>query len=276
MIDYKIVDSNIIIENFNNFSLSQTLDCGQAFRWREIKQNLWEGIAFGKYLKISQNGTTFCFFNTTKEDFENIWVPYFDIERDYAKIITNIAAGGVLKDAANYGNGIRIMRQDAWEALCSFIISQNNNIPRIKGIIERLCENFGEKYDFGYTFPTPQKIATLSLEDLSVLRSGFRAKYILDAAKQVSSGAVDLTQISSMPTDKARAELTKIYGVGEKVADCTLLYGMGHINAFPKDVWIKRAVPYFFGEDFDERSLDNAGIIQQYMFFYARETKLQI
>ena len=276
MIDYKNENGNIIVENFNNFSLSQTLDCGQAFRWREIEQNVWEGIAFGKYLKISQNGTTFCFFNTTKDDFENIWVPYFDIERDYAKIIKNIATGSVLNDAANYGKGIRILRQDAWEALCSFIISQNNNIPRIKGIIECMCENFGEKYDFGYTFPTAHKIAELSLEDLSVLRSGFRAKYILDAAKQVSSGAVDLTQISSLPTEKARTELTKIYGVGEKVADCTLLYGMGHINAFPKDVWIKRAVPYFFGDNFDENKLENAGIIQQYMFFYARETKLQI
>ena len=267
MVSYKFVDNNVILENFNNFSLSQTLDCGQAFRWRQIDQNVWEGIAFGKYLKISQNDNTFCFYNTSVEDFENIWIPYFDIKRDYGEIIKNIDSTGLLYEAATYGCGIRILRQDSWEALCSFIISQNNNIPRIKGIIERLCENFGEKHSFGYTFPTAQKIAELTLEDLAVLRSGFRAKYILDAAKRVSDGTINLEDISLLSTEQARCELTKIYGVGTKVADCTLLYGMGHINAFPKDVWIKRAVPVFFGDSFDESKLQNAGVIQQYMFF---------
>lgn len=275
MIDFKRENNDIIV-TIDNFSLSQTLDCGQAFRWCEIKENVWCGIAHGKYLKISQNGNTVRFHDTTENDFQDIWVPYFDLERDYGKIIKNLGSGTLLSTAANYGHGIRILRQDAWEALCSFIISQNNNIPRIKGIVERMCENFGEETAHGYTFPTARKIASLSLEDLAVLRSGFRAKYILDAAKRVASGEVDLTKIPSLPTDEARAELTKIYGVGEKVADCALLYGMGHINAFPKDVWIKRAVPVFFGNDFDETKIENAGIIQQYIFFYARETKLEI
>ncbi len=275
MIEFKNVNNDIII-TINNFSLSQTLDCGQAFRWCEAEKNVWYGIAFGKYLKVSQNGNTICFHNTTETDFLNIWVPYFDLERDYGKIIENLDPNTLLSTAANYGSGIRILRQDAWEALCSFIISQNNNIPRIKGIVERMCENFGEKTEHGYTFPTAWKVAVLSLDDLSVLKSGFRAKYILDAAKRVANGQIDLDKIAGMPTDVARSELTKIYGVGDKVADCTLLYGMGHINAFPKDVWIKRAVPVFFGSDFDEKKLQNAGIIQQYIFFYARETKLEI
>lgn len=269
-------NNNVTIENIENFNLSQILDCGQAFRWRNTSENTWEGIAFGRYLKISQTETTICFFDTTMDDFNNIWKSYFDVERDYSLIVNSLSGNNILKSAANFGKGIRILRQDSWEALCSFIISQNNNIPRIKGIIERLCENFGDKINGGYAFPTADKISTLSLEDLAVLRSGFRAKYILDAAKKVASGEIDLNKIAKLPTDSARLELTKIYGVGEKVADCTLLYGMGHINAFPKDVWIKRAINVLFGGELKESECDYAGIIQQYIFFYARETKLDI
>ena len=276
MLNFKTENNNIILENFNNFSLSQTLDCGQAFRWRKISENVWEGIAYGRYLKISQNGNNLCFHNTTLDDFNNIWMPYFDLNRDYAKIIRKIGSNAVLCAAAEYGKGIRILRQEPWEALCSFIISQNNNIPRIKGIVERLCENFGEKISDGYTFPSAEKIAKLTTDDLQIIRSGFRAKYILDAAKRVADGSLDLEKISKMPTDEARLELTKIYGVGEKVADCALLYGMGHINAFPKDVWIKRAVSILFNGEFDEKNYEYAGIMQQYLFYYARETKLDI
>ncbi len=276
MLNFSYENSNIILENFDNLSLPQTLDCGQAFRWRETAPNVWEGIALNKYLKISQNTNSFCFHNTTIQDFNDIWAPYFDLNRDYGKIIQNIGSNAVLCAAAEYGKGIRILKQEPWEALCSFIISQNNNIPRIKGIIERLCENFGEKIPEGYTFPSAEKIATLTLDDLQIIRSGFRAKYILDAARRISDGTLNLEMISKMPTDEARIELTKIYGVGEKVADCVLLYGMGHLNAFPKDVWIKRAVSILFGGEFDEKAYKYAGVMQQYIFYYARETKLNI
>ncbi len=269
-------NGNTVIKNIKNFNLAQILDCGQAFRWKNLFCNTWEGIAFGKYLKVSQDGSTVVFYNTSLDEFYSIWYKYFDIERDYGKIVESLNSNEILNSAAEYGSGIRILRQDAWEALCSFIISQNNNIPRIKGIIERLCENFGEKIDGGYAFPTAEKIATLTLDDLAVLRSGFRAKYILDAAKKITDRVINLSEISKMPTDIARSELTKIYGVGEKVADCTLLYGMGHINAFPKDVWIKRAINLLFGGELKESQSENAGIIQQYIFFYARETKLEI
>ena len=266
----------VIIENVSNFDLKQTFDCGQAFRWNEDADGVWQGSVLDKSIKLYCESDKIIIEGATKEDFENFWFDYFDLSRDYSKVIDTISSDPILKKATAFGNGIRILKQDPWEALCSFIISQNNNIPRIKGIVERMCENFGEETAHGYTFPTARKIASHSLEDLAVLRSGFRAKYILDAAKRVASGEVDLTKIPSLPTDEARAELTKIYGVGEKVADCALLYGMGHINAFPKDVWIKRAVPVFFGNDFDETKIENAGIIQQYIFFYARETKLEI
>lgn len=270
------INNNTVIENASYFSVEQTLDCGQAFRWTKKEDGSFEGIALGKFLKIRQDETKITLFDTDKSDFENIWLGYFDLERDYEKIVENTRSNETLNAAANYGSGIHILKQDSWEALCSFIISQNNNIPRIKGIVERLCENFGERTEFGYLFPSADTISKLSIDDLSVLRSGFRAKYILDAAKKVASKETDLEKIALLPTDQAREELMKIYGVGQKVADCTLLYGMGHIDAFPKDVWIKRALKVLFSGNFPEQTEQYAGILQQYIFFYARQTQLNI
>lgn len=270
------INNNTVIENTSCFSVEQTLDCGQAFRWTKNEDGSFEGIALGKFLKIHQDDAKITLFDTNKSDFENIWLGYFDLERDYEKIVENTRSNKTLNAAANYGSGIHILKQDAWEALCSFIISQNNNIPRIKGIIERLCENFGEKNYFGYLFPSADTVSKLSIDDLSVLRSGFRAKYILDAAKKVASKETDLEKIALLPTEQAREELMKIYGVGQKVADCTLLYGMGHIDAFPKDVWIKRALEVLFNGNFPEQTEQYAGILQQYIFFYARQTQLNI
>lgn len=269
-------NGNVTIENINNFDIAQTLDCGQAFRWQKSENNKWRGIAYGRYLEIQQQNNTVTLFNTTEDDFNNIWRKYFDLDRDYGKIIKNISGNDVLKSAAEYGKGIRVLRQEPWEALCSFIISQNNNIPRIKGIVDRLCENFGEKINGGYTFPTAETISRLTLDDLLVLRSGFRAKYILDAAKKVADGTIDFTLLDKLTTDKAREKLMQIYGVGAKVADCAMLYGMGKLDAFPKDVWIKRALEVLFNGNLPEEDAKNAGIIQQYIFFYARETKLDI
>ncbi|MBQ9769516.1 MAG: DNA-3-methyladenine glycosylase 2 family protein [Clostridia bacterium] len=216
-------------------------------------------------------------YDTSEEDFLNIWKDYFDLDRDYGEIIEVISENEVLKAASGFAGGIRILRQDPWEALCSFIISQNNNIPRIKGIVERLCASFGEEIKEGfYSFPTAEKIAALTLEDLAPLRSGFRAKYILDGAKRVASGEIDLDALKELALDEARQELMKIYGVGEKVADCTLLFGLSHIDAFPKDVWIKKAMAKLFDGSLPECAAPYAGIAQQYIFHYARMTKLEI
>ncbi len=266
----------VVIHNADCFNISQTLDCGQAFRWKNIGDGIFTGIAMGRFLKIQQINSDIIFHDTDPDTFNEVWLKYFDLDRNYSEIIENISYDPVLKKAAQYGRGIRILRQDPWEALCSFIISQNNNIPRIKGIIDRLCEKFGKKIDGGYNFPTPEEIACLSLEDLMPIRSGFRAKYILDAAKKVSDGTVKLGDIASKPTNEAREELMKIYGVGEKVADCAMLYGMGHLDAFPKDVWIKRALKVFFDGGMPIENEKYAGIIQQYIFFYARENKIEI
>ncbi|MBO5909643.1 MAG: DNA-3-methyladenine glycosylase 2 family protein [Clostridia bacterium] len=275
----KIVETNgnINIYELNNFTLSQTLDCGQAFRWQMINENLWHGAARGKYLKIGCDNGVVTLYDTSLDDFQNIWRDYFDLDRDYAGIITSISKNEILKKASSFAEGIRILNQDPWEALCSFIISQNNNIPRIKGIIERLCNSFGEKInDSFFSFPTADKIAFLTLEDLAPLRSGFRAKYILDAAKKVASGELELEPLKSINIDLARAELMKIYGVGAKVADCALLFGLGHMDAFPKDVWIKKAIKKLFDGELPKEALSYAGIVQQYIFHYARSTKLEI
>lgn len=275
--DFFEKNGNLELCGVENFVLSETLDCGQAFRWRETEDGLWEGVAFGKYLKLGASDGKIVFYGTTKKDFDDLWADYFDFSRNYGEIITAISENEVLKTASSFACGIRILRQDPWEALCSFIISQNNNIPRIKGIVERLCDNFGERINESFcSFPSAEKVASLTIDDLAVLRSGFRAKYILDAARKVASGEVDLEALKTLNTDDARAELMKIYGVGEKVADCTLLFGLSHANAFPKDVWIKRAMAKLFDGQLPDCALPYAGIAQQYIFHYARMTKLDI
>ena len=271
------IDNDLYIEGIKNLQLDMTLDCGQAFRWSSNDGVIWRGFAFGKNLELyMKDKSTLVLLNTSTEEYENIWKKYFDLERDYTEIIEKVSSNDILKSASQYGSGIRILNQEPWETLCSFIISQNNNIPRIKGIIDRLCENFGEKNGDYFTFPTAEKIATLSLDDLSILRSGFRAKYILDAAQKVASCEVNLEALKTMPLDDARNELMKIKGVGPKVADCTLLFSLEHIEAFPQDVWIKRAMEKLFDGNLPECALPFAGIVQEYIFYYARTTKLEI
>jgi N-glycosylase/DNA lyase len=270
--DYK--NNNVYIYGLEEFDLPHTLDCGQAFRW-VCNGNVWSGVAFNRFLELEKvSDGTIILYNTSEEDFKNFWVDYFDLERDYTEIVKILSQNETMKKACEYSYGIRILNQEPFETLCSFIISQNNNIKRIKGIIERLCENFGENKNGYYTFPTAEKMANLTLEDLSVLRSGFRAKYLLDAAKKVASGEVDLNALKNMPLDDARNELMKIVGVGPKVADCCLLFSHKHITAFPKDVWIKRAMEVLFGGELPECAKGLEGIAQQYIFFYARDTRL--
>ncbi len=266
------MSKDYIVKNIVPFDLALTLDCGQAFRWKALPDG-FEGIAMGKYLKIKQENDDLIFYNTTKEEYEGIWRKYFDINRDYNDILNRARKNQKLAEITKNCDGIRILKQDPWEALCSFIISQNNNIPRIKGIIERLCENFGDKIEGGYTFPSAERLSMLTVEELAPLRSGFRAKYILDAAKKCSSNLI-LEDIYSLDLDSARTKLMTIKGVGPKVADCALLFGFGFLNAFPMDVWMKRAMAVLFDNKLPDGFEDCAGIIQQYIFEYARSEKI--
>lgn len=265
-------DGYICIDNVTDLDLKQTLDCGQSFRWTENADGSFDGIAFGKKVRVRLDGERLYIENSNKADFESIWKDYFDLELDYGKIREEISEiHPVLKEAAKYAPGIRILRQEPYEALCTFIISQNNNIKRIKGIVQRLCENFGEEiYPGDFAFPTPQKMAELSADDLAPLRAGFRNRYLIDAAQKVYSGEVDLESCRTLDYEQARKELMKITGVGVKVADCTLLFGLHRIEAFPVDVWMKRAMEKLFPDMMPSDFGDCAGIAQQYIFHYSR------
>lgn len=256
------------------FSLKETLDCGQCFRFNETAPNIFEGVVKYRYIKIKEEKEYLTFFDTEEKEYYEFFADYFDLNRDYEKINTNLSKDLTLKKIVDSEKGIRIMNQDPFETLISFIISQNNNIPRIKGIIERLCENFGEKIKNGYLFPTPYALMDKTTDDLAPLRAGFRARYILDAAKRIANNEIDLKALILMPTDKAREELMKICGVGKKVADCTLLFSLRHINAFPKDVWINRAMDDLFKNGLPKSAEEYAGIAQQYIFNYYRKNKL--
>ena len=275
MYEIKADGENLIL--VSDIDLAQTLDCGQAFRWSE-SGGVWTGVAKGKNLKLAQRGDEITFFNTTMVDFNEVWRDYFDLDRDYAAIKSAVSANEIIRAAADFAGGIHILRQEPWEAVCSFIISANNNIPRIKGIITRLCESYGENLgDGNYAFPTPQRLSQLTVDDLAPLKSGFRAKYILDAAKKFADGEIDVAALYTLPIDEARAELMKINGVGPKVADCALLFGWSRVECFPVDVWIRRAMERLFGEKgLPDVAKPHAGIVQQYIFHYARTTKLDI
>ncbi len=274
----KITDlGNFIkIEDDGFFDISQTFDCGQTFRFEKVSENTFEGVAHGRLLRITQKDGAVN-INCTYDEFEKLWKHYLALDRDYGEINSRFTLGSdeVLKKAALYGKGIHILRQDPWEALCSFIISQNNNIPRIKKIINALSEKFGKPFEYEgktyFSFPTAEALVQAGHDEIFALKTGFRAKYIVDAAKKVASGEIDLEKISSLPTSDALSELIKIKGVGPKVASCTLLFGFDKTDAFPIDVWVKKVFAKYYPDGFDILSFgENAGIAQQYLFYYER------
>lgn len=267
----KEVENDIILENIECFNAELTLFCGQAFRWAKNEDGSFSGTVKGKNTRIVQNDKQVIFKNTSKEDFENIWLDYFDFETDYKAICNNFDEDQYLKKAKDEYYGIRILHQEPWEALCSFIISQNNNIPRISGIIKRLCESFGENLGGdNYSFPSFERMKNLTAEDLAPLRAGFRAKYIIDAVNKLNSEEISLEKIYEMPIEEARNELMKIKGVGAKVAECTLLYGFKRKEAFPVDVWVKRIMEELYPQGLPECTKNIEGIAQQYLFHWRR------
>lgn len=269
----KSQENGLLVSGLRDFSLPQILDCGQCFRWTPVDGNEthWQGFAMGHKLSIEQQGENCFFFSPCSvEEFEQIWTPYFDLDCDYAAIKRALCCDPIMREATGYAPGIRVLKQDGWETLCTFIISQNNNIKRIRGIVERFCQLFGEERNGGFDFPTAQRLASATPEDLAPLRAGFRAKYLLDAAQKVASAEVDLSLIPQLPYEKASALLQKIHGVGPKVADCTLLFGFYRLEAFPLDVWMKRAMKTLYPQGLPSEILLYRGIAQQYLFHYSR------
>lgn len=264
------VGNDIILDDVKCLDLDLTLDCGQAFRWEKQSDSSWSGVVKGVFLNISKMGDTIILKNTSKDDFENIWIDYFDFNKNYVEICDTLKQDTLLAPTVDAYYGIRILNQDSWEALCSFVISQQNNIKRIKGIISRLCRIYGEEVRSGfYSFPSAERLSNLTVEDFENLGTGYRAKYLERLAKDVASGAIDLEKIKTLSLDDARKELLNIYGVGIKVANCALLFGFGFYDAFPVDVWMKRVMEYY--PDGLPQCFDGiGGIAQQYLFHWAR------
>lgn len=264
------LENGCVLASAEELDLIKTFECGQCFRWNSDENGVYCGAASGKALKIWQEDTRI--ICSAEDEDISFWRNYFDLDSDYADSFHRFTEPEYLKVCADFGKGIRILRQEPWEALCSFIISQCNNIPRIKKIISTLCSHFGEALPCGlYSFPAPERLAILSENELAPLRSGYRAAYILNAARAICEGSLDLEALNHMPSEEAFAQVKSIHGIGDKVANCFMLYGLHRMDRFPIDVWMKRALERHFPKDFDPAGLGAyAGLAQQYIFYYAR------
>lgn len=257
------------------FSLEEICRSGQCFRMRRKGEYSFSLVAGDRYLELTQRGTIVD-FGCSDAEFLCFWLPYFDLDADYEKYIRAVnPRDHYLKKAAEKGSGIRILRQDLWEMIVTFLISQQNNIKRIQGCIERLCERYGEKKtaengtEF-YTFPTVEALAGASEEELRALGLGYRARYIAETARSVFYGEVSLEKIAGMRYPaQAKRELRRLSGVGEKVADCICLFALHDMNAFPVDTHIRQVLEAHYKRGFPNRRYRGMrGIMQQYIFYY--------
>ena len=275
--------SYVYATDFGAIDISKTFDCGQCFRFEPVSifghRREISGVAFGKYVVFGQNCDTEIYvYNSTLEEFNDIWLSFLSLDLDYDKMDSEILKAvpdSHTEKAILCGKGIRILKQDRWEALCSFIISQNNNIPRIKKIISSLCQKYGERVCFldkiDYSFPSYKALLNVGIEGIFELRTGFRAKYIYDCAKKLYDKEIDLNEISEMSLEDALRELYKVKGIGLKVGSCALLFGFGFGDAFPIDVHMKRTLEKYYPQGIDVGTLGKvAGLFQQYLFFYEK------
>lgn len=285
------IQNGILLEEVEHFDAKHIFECGQCFRWSKQEDDSYTGIAYGKVINVKSDYDkgTVVLSNTNMKDFKEIWYHYFDLERDYSKIKKTLSRDEVLRDAIAYGQGIRILNQEPWELVISFIISSNNNIPRISKSIAVLSELLGEPIEYNgrtyYSFPSIERLALAEQEQLEQCKFGYRSKYILSTARFLAQGKVDLEAAAQMDAAAAKAELLKLSGVGPKVADCIMLFSMEKHEVYPIDVWVKRVTEHFYIHE--DVSMDRikqfadsmfgelAGFAQQYLFYYARDQKLK-
>lgn len=264
----------MVRKQLENFDLEQICNSGQCFRMKKTGENKYRVIAGERSLDIQQKEKESLFFCSAKE-FAEVWEEYFDLKRDYKNYIDQINPRDTyLLNAIRFGSGIRILKQDLWEMLVSFLISQQNNIVRIRRCIENVCRTYGEERTSAsgekyYTFPKAEVIACLEEDDLKACNLGYRSKYVVRAAKGVVAGEIDLQAIEKMKYAKAKEELLKIFGVGVKVADCICLFGLHHLEAFPVDTHINQALEKHYKRGFPKRRYKGfEGVLQQYIFYY--------
>lgn len=285
------IQNGLLLEDVSHFDAKHIFECGQCFRWNREEDGSYTGVAYGRVLNIKSDYDkgTVILRNTNLKDFEDIWFEYLDLGRDYGLIKDELSKDETLRSATQYGRGIRILNQEPWELLISFIISANNNIPRISKIINVLSETFGEPISYAgktyYSFPTVDKLGTAEREQIDLCKAGFRCKYIYKTSMMIYKGDVDLQKVVLMDINSARKELLLLSGVGPKVADCIMLFSMQKHEAYPLDVWVKRVTEYFYIhqdvsmnriQDFArERFGSLAGFAQQYLFYFARDQKIK-
>lgn len=280
-------DDNTVIYGVTDFDVEQTLECGQCFHFKKLGEKEYGLTAFHKLLHIRQDGDTVIFYNTTKEDFENIWKDYFDLDRDYAEIKNYLLSyDDRLKEAICTMNGVRILKQEFFETLISFIISQNKQIPHIKKIVAELSEKYGDYLgeiagERFFAFPTKEQLMEVTQEQLRECKTGFRAPYIMDAVNKVNAGIISEADLRAADCENCERMLTQIKGVGNKVANCCMLFGLEKREAFPVDVWIKRIMEYIYFEGkptqkevilkfAKEHFGSYGGYAQQYLFYYGK------
>ena len=244
--DYEIKNGTLTVRGIDRIDIERSCACGQSFRWKKDGDG-FVAPALGRVVRVCQNDCDISIYPCKKGE-EKDWLAYFDLDRDYAAIEKRLSVDEQLSMCIGSASGIRVFAQEPFETLITFIISANNNIGRIAGIVERLCALCGEKAEFDgkeyYLFPKPESIAALEESELVRIGSGYRAPYIKKSAA-IIAGGYQLEKLRDMPLDIARKELLKFPGVGPKVADCVLLFGLGHTDAFPVDVWIGRAMSVF-------------------------------
>lgn len=285
-----------VLKNPDSFNLEHIFECGQCFRWNKQGDNTYLGVAEKYVIRLEKKNKDIIFKgNKTKnskfKNLEEFVEYYFDLNTDYSKYKEKLSkVDNYLDESIKFGEGIRILKQDVWECIISFIISANNNIPRIKKIIERIALNYGEKIEFEgntyYTFPTPEELSKASVEDLRNLGTGFRDERIYNTTQIILSNEKYIENLKQMKTTKQmKEELLKLDGVGPKVADCILLFSLQRFDAFPIDVWVRRVMNdlYIHNEDenkvnkkmiqklAEEKFLGIPGIAQQYLFYWKRE-----
>lgn len=284
------IKNGIILKETKDFDPVHIFECGQCFRWIKEDDGSYTGVAKGKVINVKKDGANIVIDNTNKEDFENIWYDYFDLGRDYTSLKKELAQHDEnLKKAVDFGWGIRILQQDSWEMLISFIISSNNRIPMIQRAInnisekygKEICEYRGRKY---FAFPSPEELSKASIEELRECKTGFRDKYIYHTNKMVIEENLNMEDFIEMDSEVCHKELMKFKGVGAKVADCIALFGMRKYDSFPVDVWVKRVMQEFYGaEDMSLPKMrkygmelfgEKAGFAQQYLFYYVRELEI--
>lgn len=268
----------ILIKDIEDFDVKQTLECGQVFRFKN------RDFGYTIY-SLDQKADIYCQNDTIKILTNNpkYFIKYFDFCTNYARIKSSLEDYPELKDAIVYGSGIRILASDPLEMIIEFIISQNNNIPRIKGIVEKICENYGEKIDDYYAFPTLENLKKIPKEFFTNIKCGYRDNYLYDSIRMIGND-IDIEKIKLMSTEDARQELMKLKGVGRKVADCILLFGFRKTDVFPTDTWVVKAYNSIYGTQetnaikisnyFVQRYGELSGFAQQYLFYKMRDSKI--